>query len=425
MKNKVIKILCIAVLSILFVAYFYQMIKSADINIDSIIETEHAVNYTYSENISANGIVVRDEELLSYATDDVLYYTVNDGDTVSANSTVAYVFSDEESALNYKRIEEINDEIAVLEELNNLGQNSSTDFSAIDKEIKHNLDKLISCVNSNSLRELSSCSDDLVFSINQRQIITGEVEDFNSQISALQSERTSIDASGVVNEVVTNTKAGYFVSTTDGYEKTYNYDNIKSMTVSQFDTKKKPVVLGDDVIGKIVIGPNWFVACKITADDAISLSHANSTIRLSFPNSSCHDIPARCVAVNQVNKQSDAIAVFACNYMNSAISHLRNESVLISINNYSGLRISKDAIHDDFVVIEDSPTDEKKKVQGVYVLTGNELVFKEISIIYSANDFVIIDDTPDNEKLISGETVSLNDSIVVRGEDLYAGKVIE
>lgn len=423
MKHKWLKILAITAAVVLVVAYFFVMISNANIDVNSIVTTEYAVSYTFDENLSAQSIIVRDEELLSYSTDNVLYYTVDDGDTVSANSDVAYVFADEKSALSYKRAGEINKEISVLEDLNSAGKSQSADYSVIEKDIRHNLLEYVESVNSCNFAQVSTLSDNILFNINQRQIITGEVTDFNSQIASLQSELLECESASRVLGTVTTENPGYFVSYTDGFESVYDYDSVKNMSVSQFDSEKKPESISADVIGKIVSGPNWNVAVKLSADDTIVLNDANTSIKLSFPNASCYNIPARLVSLNQVSKDSESVAVFTCNYMNSAISHLRNEAVEITVNSYSGLRISKDAIHDDYVKVEGE--NKTEKVQGVYVLKGNELVFKEIVIIYSASDFVIIDESPEEGKLKSGETVKLNDSVVVRGENLYNGKTIE
>lgn len=423
MKHKWLKILAITAAVVLVVAYFFVMISNANIDVNSIVTTEYAVSYTLDENLSAQSIIVRDEELLSYSTDNVLYYTVDDGDTVSADSDVAYVFADEKSALSYKRAGEINKEISVLEDLNSAGKSQSADYSVIEKDIRHNLLEYVESVNSCNFAQVSTLSDNILFNINQRQIITGEVTDFNSQIASLQSELLECESSSRVLGTVTTENPGYFVSYTDGFENVYDYDSVKNMSVSQFDSEKKPESISADVIGKIVSGPNWNVAVKLSADDTIVLNDANTSIKLSFPNASCYNIPARLVSLNQVSKDSESVAVFTCNYMNSAISHLRNDAVEITVNSYSGLRISKDAIHDDYVKVEGE--NKTEKVQGVYVLKGNELVFKEIVIIYSASDFVIIDESPEEGKLKSGETVKLNDSVVVRGENLYNGKTIE
>lgn len=63
-------------------------------------------------------------------------------------------------------------------------------------------------------------------------------------------------------------------------------------------------------------------------------------------------------------------------------------------------------------------------MQGVYVLHGSELIFKEISITYSASDYVLCNPAPAEKVLFSGETLELYDQVVIKGDNLYDGKVI-
>ena len=68
--------------------------------------------------------------------------------------------------------------------------------------------------------------------------------------------------------------------------------------------------------------------------------------------------------------------------------------------------------------------EKRKKVQGVYVLYGSELVFKEISITYSTSQYVLCNPTPEEGVLFNGKTVQLYDQVVIKGDNLYDGKVV-
>ena len=59
------------------------------------------------------------------------------------------------------------------------------------------------------------------------------------------------------------------------------------------------------------------------------------------------------------------------------------------------------------------------------MLYGSEVQFKQISILYADDDYVICDTSPDEDELFNGETVSLYDKVILKGDDLYDGKVIE
>ena len=67
--------------------------------------------------------------------------------------------------------------------------------------------------------------------------------------------------------------------------------------------------------------------------------------------------------------------------MNSDLAQARQEPIEIGLGSYTGLRISKKAIHDDYVTKttyddNDNKHTEQVKVQGVYVLHGSEVRFQ-------------------------------------------------
>ena len=71
-----------------------------------------------------------------------------------------------------------------------------------------------------------------------------------------------------------------------------------------------------------------------------------------------------------------------------------------------------------------NPVMEEKEVQGVYVLFGGELVFKEIVPLYTSETYVICDPSPDEGVLFSGSTIQLYDEVVIEGTDLKDGKMV-
>lgn len=425
-KRKKINRYVIIAVCVLLVGYFSFMFINSNISSSNAVVTEIAREFTFEETISAEGFVVRNETLLDYSGSKVLYYTASDGEIVATGSDVALVFSNETDALNYTKYKEICKEIEVLESLNTSHDNVKTDYSAVDKQISLDIVNIISSVNSNIHAQINKSANDLIYSVNQRQIITGKVDNFDSRIAFLkgEAEKYSSAESSCVDTITLsgNTPGGYFVASADGYESVYDYDTITKLTVDSYKTDIQPKEVNKNTIGKIVSGLNWYVVCKLSADDALTLSHGSESTEVTFYNTTCKDLPMTLVALNQASKQSDAVAVFKCNYMSAPISHLRNETVQIKVNSFDGIKVSKEALHNDFVT---TPQGENVKVMGVYITFGNKLEFKEVSILHSDSDFVIVDPNPAQGKLVSGETIQLNDEIVVKGEGLYAGKSVE
>ena len=78
-------------------------------------------------------------------------------------------------------------------------------------------------------------------------------------------------------------------------------------------------------------------------------------------------------------------------------------------------------------VIDDGSGRQVKQevmVQGVYVLYGSELVFKEIVPLSTYSTFVLYDPNPEEDATFNGETIKLYDEVVVGGTDLYDGKIV-
>lgn len=429
MKKEILK--KIGLLALAFAVIIYVVVTAVNANMKNSndLTTEIAVKYNYNESISADAFIVREETVVNNnVADGVEYYIVEDGDKVAIGTAVAKIFSDETDALFYNKVKKIDEKIAVLESLNTPYDNVATD-AAVDSQIYLNISSLLDSVNSGDFYDRSSAIESLVYSINQRQRIVGTVSDFNNEIRNLQQERAKYaDAGADSIAELTSPKAGYFVADVDGYECAFDYDNILDLTVEDFSKDIKPEVISDNAVGKIISGLDWYIVCKLSADDALSLSHSESSPEIVFASASDEPVPVELVALNQATKQSEAVAIFKCNYMNTTLSSLREESVQININNFEGVRLSKDALHDDYVDVIDSegePTGEQARVQGVYILHGSEMLFREVSVIFAGKDFVIVDINPDSAILKSDQTIIINDEVVIKGENLYDGKIVK
>lgn len=74
---------------------------------------------------------------------------------------------------------------------------------------------------------------------------------------------------------------------------------------------------------------------------------------------------------------------------------------------YSGLKIPKSALR----VVNSK--------RGVYVLTGMQVKFVEVNVIYSDDDYMICEKQTEDEKVLR-----LYDEVIVKGKNLYDGKIV-
>ncbi len=427
MDKLLFKRILLGVLTALIVVYVVYLFVSANFN---VIQTENAIEMSVTDKIYSSGFIVRNEEYITNSASGCISYELDNGDEVEANGVVANIYSSESDAIARQQIEEINIQINELKELSEVHYSDNVNLDVVDNELDNGILTYLSAVNEGKYMQANDDLHSILNSINKRQLITGQVEDFSARIAELEAMKQEYEnsSSASIGQII-SPKAGYFISYIDGYEKSLDYSKVKDLSVSQFDSIKQNSI-PNNAIGKVVSELNWYVVCKVSSDDALSLSFfENESVTLEMPFSSSEVIPAKLISVNQEDQNSNAVVVLRCNYMNDELANSRNESIEIGLEEFTGLRVSKSALHDDYVTKYSEDADgneikEKKKVQGVYVVHGNELQFKEISIIYSGSDYVICDPDPEDGELYSDETIQLYDKVVIEGDRLHDGKIV-
>ncbi len=414
-------------LSALAIIYVVYLLISANFE---MYPTENAVSSTVTDKITANGFIVRDENLIENNTSGVLSYTYENGEQVQADGEIAKVFSSENDAVSQTLAEQIEIEIENLKNLQETNQTGSVGIDVINNNIQNQIISFIDDVNDSELNLALEDTSSLLTSINQRMLCTGKINNFNSAISQLEALLDELNSSsGESKGTVKTEKAGYFTEFCDGYENAVSYSKIGDMELSDLQNITKTSV-SENVAGKVISNINWYVACEVTDDEAARLSTWDSSITIKLSEATNEEMPGTIYKVKRSADGSNALAIFKCDYMSDSILEARQEPVEIGLGTYSGLRVSRRAIHDDYVTKttyddDDNAHTEQEKVQGVYVLYGSEVQFKQVSILYSDNEYVICDASPDDGILFNGETISLYDKIIVKGDDLYDGKVIK
>lgn len=430
MDKLLFKRIIFGLLTILIVSYIVYLFANS--NFAKAVDTEEAFSNTVSDIINSEAFIVREESYVTNNEIGVLSYNVNDGDNISAGQNIADIYNNESDAVSRQQIKKINSQIKSLQTLSDSYYKDSVGLDTINTQINNNIFSIISNVNEGKLEDAGENCNSLLLTICERQLTTGSVKNFKAKINELKRKRSKLESncSGKLGSVSAG-KAGYFISATDGYEKTVDFSKIDKLSVGKFRKLKKKKI-DSNVVGKIVTNPEWYIVCEVSPDDTVSLAkllNSEATIYVSMPSVTTEKIPTSIYSINQRTKQDKAVLVLACDYMNSFLADARKENVEITTMSYSGLKVSKRAIHEDYVTRTRTDKNgkeikEKKKVQGVYVLHGSELIFKEISITYSASDYVLCNPAPAEKVLFSGETLELYDQVVIKGDNLYDGKVI-
>ena len=420
---------CVAFLLLFYIGYQVYNANYTSVKTEVAVYVQ-ADDPGTAEIVQATGTAVRKESVIQQQTNGVITYVVEDGGKVSKGGTVAELYATEQDAAAQKQIETLNLQISQLQKLSSPGSTYAVDQDSLTKQISQKLIALLQTSASGEYDSLDEPREDLLYVLNERQIVTNKVANFNDRIASLTQQRDALTANRQVLGTITAPSAGTFISEVDGYESVFDYSSILTITPEQYQEKLQTQVSPPaDAVGKMCGEFKWYFVCVVSAEDAMKFIEGNA-VSLSFPFATSGSVTAVVRAVNQESIESQAAVVLECSTMNEELARLRTETCAVSVTEYSGIRVSQKAVHfaevTRTVENEDGEeTTETREVKGVYVMHGSEIVFRQIVPLYSTSTYVICDPNPDPEELMTSETVQLYDEIVVEGTDLYDGKVVK
>lgn len=434
MNSKKIQTLAAAILTFLLLVYVgYQFYLS---NHKSIV-TEVAMYGTVSDTVQARGFAIRDEKVITDSYSGVLSYRVADGTRVSKGGVIADVYTGESDAAAWNTIANLEREIENLQPLAKSADFFAANPSSISTQIYTALGDISAELRRGNFSETTSLKENLQLVLNRKQLVTGEesTETYQARIEQLEAQKAALSATAnAAVGSITSPAAGYFISSTDGFENVVDVSKIKDITadtVRNLLSREQGTGLSSSV-GKVCSDFNWYLVCVFS--DNVSWRFDDVTnVNLDIPFASTETIPATVIAKNKDAATGDTAVVFECSYMDSDIASVRNEMVQVNVQTYSGVLVNEKALR--FCDIPYTYTDEngnekeavKENVKGVYIQNGRQLEFVQIFTEKTVNGYAICRtelDENDYAAMVTDSTIQLYDNVVVEGTDLYDGKPV-
>ncbi|MEG0273232.1 MAG: HlyD family efflux transporter periplasmic adaptor subunit [Hydrogenoanaerobacterium sp.] len=369
------------------------------------IKTETVLGYTVQDTKRVKGLIVRDETPLQEKTEGVVAYLTDDGSKVTYGSPLAEIYADAQGITDKRRVKALEDQIIQLKSIQNPGNNYYLNSEAISKEINESLYAVIKTSETRDVLDISAEKAGLVTNLNKRQLATGAVDNFDEKIAMLETEKLQLESTVLgSSEMVKSKEVGYFSSYVDNMESTFTTDIANQITADELNEFLNNTYEQDStILGKIIKQKAWCFMVPLSPDEAEKLK-VGETLSIDFGIVSYNDVPAIITDIHRAEK-GDAVVIMECNYMCPQLTRLRNPTVQLNFNVYTGLKIPSQAVR--FV----------DNQRGVYVNTGSELRFKTLDIIYEGTGYLLSAINEDNE-----DQVQWFDDIVVKGTDLQDGK---
>ena len=398
-KGRRIVEIAVVLLTVSFFAYqFFASYYSA-------ITTESAVYFEHSQGVQLNGTIIRSEHLVELSEEGTLHFIVSNGERVAKGGTIAQIYSDDKASAAATRVAQIDEQLSTIEEIEGYNNIAAVDMNVINSKIREHLEEYLYSVSDNNFDGVAEVQSALLTSLTRKQVATGEKTDFTSIKQELNDEKASlVSVMGTPKSECVSTHAGYFVSATDGYEGILSSDDL-SVYTPEYMQELKPEKNEENVIGKIVDNYKWYVAATIPLSDSMFYKNGDN-VKLSI-EAADQTISAVVERVNFSKNSDTAAIILSCTEMSSELASMRTGKMVIVKDEYKGLKVSAQAIR------------RVNGETGVYVVSGIEIKFVTVEILYSNEEYVICKlNTSDDNKL------RLYDQVVVKGRGLYDGKII-
>lgn len=394
--------LTILIAVLLFLAFAAYLGSYAVRSLQTGTVTAEAIGADFDLSGVANGIVVREESVLS---SQEAYVDVNfaDGEKVAAGTLLATAVSSEQGLERANRIHTLELEISRVSTALR-GLDSADSVASRETALTVAAQDLAAAVARHDVSTLDSAA------LNLGSLLLGVDSDLVSEarLEALQRELQSLRGSTTSDAVsITAEVSGTYSSVVDGYEWLTLAD-VEGASPSRLqeliqDGKQSY----PDAFGKLISSHRWYFAAVMTSVDAANLSVGRNA-KLNFGRYYSADVTARVMSISP-SEDGSVTVVFRCDTALSGTLAMRAVTANVIFGSYDGIRIPAQAVR----------ADEETETTYVWCVTAMQLERKTIQIVYAADDFVIVQRESTPRALREGNIV------VVSGKDLYEGKVIE
>lgn len=370
--------------------------------------TEPAELYGFEEYIQSTGIYVRQEKIVTYNGSGIINYVYSDGEKLAKNSAVAKIYSSQNDLSLQLRINELNRQIDVLKDAEKLVGSDSSQLEAFSNQLYENHTEIMQYILEGDYSAAAALKTDYLNLQSKKQIVNGEALNYTEKIAELQSQITSLSAqiSSVPYDLILQ-DTGYFVSTVDGYENTLTYDAIDNLDKDKIEEIiKNPVKsVNSSAVGKIISDYKWKMVCVVPVGRSMSI-YDGEELNVRIGNGTS---PVKCVveSVKELDSENKML-VMDFDIFNQNVILGRTAQIRILFDEYNGIRIPSSAIHFD-----------NEERMGVYIKVGVNVYFRQIDVIRTEGDYTLVDDTTEKDGYLS-----LYDSVITEGTDLYDGKII-
>ena len=397
----------VAIIFILLLIIVYIAVQCYSV-MNVRLQTQTALLSTVYEEVEATALVIRDEHIVSTQGGGVTVPSVSNGEKVKNGGELAKVFGSTENAAAYASYLELEAELEYYAQMESQAVGQVTDVESLDADILQNVN---SYIRSNSAKDFVQSKDfasQLNDKFTRRQMLIGQDIDFASIVTEITSQMNEININSCKpTGYVSADASGIFSEYTDGLEQAFDFKNIEELdaeTLQGYIESAQAAVPTEDM-GKLITSFDWYMCALVNTADLAELQDG-AKVDVAIKGT---DKVIKCKIVSGADAQlgqEQSVLILKSTEMNSDIASLRVEDIQIRTKEYTGIKVSPNAVH-----IKDGE-------KGVYALVSSVVEWRKADVLYTGKDFVVLSYSDEE----SGG-IKLYDEIIIKGKELHDGKV--
>lgn len=378
-------------------------------------ETATVYNYTGQSTLPAEGYLVREETVLSDGG-SLEEIVVAEGENVALGDVVARVYRSENALEQHRRLEALETELERLEYIRSRGTEES-DAMRLNGEIVTAMTDLKASAARQDFTNLDDRVESLQDLIFRRDFTYSTSSTLSQQIDAVEEQIAELrSATESAVSTVYSPAAGIFSGLVDGYESCLTIDALTDLTPAALrELAGNQTEVSGQELGKVITSFRWYYAAVMSQDVTKHLS-SGDTATVNFEGSTGAQ-KMTVQSISAADENGKVAVVFVSNRNLSSTTLLREQNVDVAYGTYEGLRIPARALR----------ADQQTGQLGVYRISGAQAQWVPVELIFTGSDYYLVRSVTEENmsQLQEAERLKPGDEVLVRGKNIYDGKVIK
>ena len=405
-----------AALAVYFGVYAFQIFNTP-------YSTTFAYAYTVSDSAAADGLLVRQEQVLT-AKEGIRDVIRGEGEKVGVGQTVALVYRDSQAQADQAELEELETNIQLLEHA--VTQAADVDSAArLDEDILQAMVSLRASAAQGDFGDLQEQVLEVKSSVLKRGYTYGDgvtAADLSARLRELKAGREALSRqTSAATTRVTVKQAGTFSNQVDGYESLLTPEQARSLTPAALERlMDEPPASDREALGKLILGSRWYFVTNLPVETAQRLS-SETPARLRFTGEFDQEVDMAVEHISQAEGERVTVVFSTDRYLGQT-TLLRRQTAELVFEDFTGLRVPKEAVRMVKVESTDEQTGEVTVTSrlGVYALVSGRAEFKRVEVVTEGGDYYVVKPADSGRKILRA-----GDEVITRATGLYDGQLLE